>query len=158
MQIEIDGQVDVVGHVTACEELDNYDKNGSKGKKKLLTRIDAEGNELKCMLWGVFAQQFNDFLKANLNHGKMCVQNGYHGTKLFLFNTSEIIEKDEFRDVEAYRLRLFSRQDDRSGGTKIVTSNPFDVLNMVEKDDEITLCVSVDSNGDDVNEGNNKGC
>lgn len=33
---------DVAGHVIACEELDNYDKNGSKGKKKPLTLIDHE--------------------------------------------------------------------------------------------------------------------
>ena len=34
--------LDVIGHVTACQELDNYDKNGNKGKKKPLTLIDAE--------------------------------------------------------------------------------------------------------------------
>ena len=31
------------------------------------------GNELKCTLWGVFAQQFNDFLKANVDHGKIMI-------------------------------------------------------------------------------------
>lgn len=34
----------------------------------------------------------------------MCVQNGYHGTKLFLFNAAQPIEKDELREVEEYRL------------------------------------------------------
>ncbi|PWA52086.1 replication protein A 70 kDa DNA-binding subunit B [Artemisia annua] len=127
LQMEEDGQFDVIGHVTACQDLDNFDKNGNKGKKKPLTLIDAEGNELNCTLWSVFAQQFNDFLEATVDHGKimivvslammkswdgkMCVQNGYHGTKLFLFNAAQPIEQDEFREVEEYRLRLFSRKD-----------------------------------------------
>ncbi|PWA68659.1 nucleic acid-binding, OB-fold protein [Artemisia annua] len=148
LQIEED---DVVGHVTDCQELDNYDKNGSKGKKKPLTLIDAES--------GVFAQKFNDFLKATVDHGKimillslammkvwdgkMYVQNSYHGTKLFLFNANEPIEKDEFRDVEAYRLRLFSRQEAEpsvasriSAGSKFSTKddflNKYPVKNLVE--------------------------
>ncbi|PWA85725.1 nucleic acid-binding, OB-fold protein [Artemisia annua] len=121
LHMEEDGQFDIIGHVTACQELDNFDKNGNKGKKKPLTLIDAEGNELNCTLWGAFAQQFNDFLKATVDHGKimivlslgmmkswdgkMCVQNGYHATKLFLFNAVQPIEQDEFREVEEYRLR-----------------------------------------------------
>ncbi|GJQ90466.1 replication protein A 70 kDa DNA-binding subunit B, partial [Tanacetum coccineum] len=35
-------QFDVIGHVVACEDLDNYDKNGKAGKKKPLTLVDAE--------------------------------------------------------------------------------------------------------------------
>lgn len=35
----------------------------------------------------------------------MGVQNGYNGTKLFLFNGGETIAKEEFMDVEFYRLR-----------------------------------------------------
>ena len=35
-------RADVIGHVTACQDLDNFDKNGNKGKKKPLTLIDAE--------------------------------------------------------------------------------------------------------------------
>ena len=31
------------------------------------------GNELNCTLWGVFAQQFNDFLKATNDHGKIMI-------------------------------------------------------------------------------------
>ena len=34
--------LDVVGRVVACDDLDNYDKNGRAGKKKPLTLIDAE--------------------------------------------------------------------------------------------------------------------
>lgn len=37
-----DGQFDVIGHVVACDDLDNYDKNGRSGKKKPLTLADAE--------------------------------------------------------------------------------------------------------------------
>ena len=33
---------DVIGRVVACDDLDNYDKNGRAGKKKPLTLIDAE--------------------------------------------------------------------------------------------------------------------
>ncbi|GKE92934.1 replication protein A 70 kDa DNA-binding subunit B, partial [Tanacetum coccineum] len=39
---EEDGQFDVIGHVIACEDLDNYDKNGKSGKKKPLTLVDHE--------------------------------------------------------------------------------------------------------------------
>ena len=34
--------LDVIGHVVACDDLDNYDKNGRSGKKKPLTLADAE--------------------------------------------------------------------------------------------------------------------
>nr|GEY78181.1 hypothetical protein [Tanacetum cinerariifolium] len=76
LQQEEDGQFD----------LDNHDKNGKPGKKKPLTFVDAEGNELKCTFWGAFAQQFSDFLSTCSDHVKMYVQNGYHGTKLFAFD------------------------------------------------------------------------
>ncbi|PWA65887.1 PIF1-like helicase [Artemisia annua] len=113
--------VHVIGHVVACEHLDNYDKNGRSGKKKPLTFADADGNELRCTLWGAYAQQFQDFVDTCPNRGKimlilqlgmmkiwdgkMGVQNGYHGTRLFLFNGHENIPKEEFVDVELYRLR-----------------------------------------------------
>ncbi|PWA75755.1 cell division control-like protein [Artemisia annua] len=42
LQQDEDGQFDVIGHVVACEDLDNYDKNGRSGKKKPLTLADAE--------------------------------------------------------------------------------------------------------------------
>ena len=34
--------LDIIGQVVACEDLDNYDKNGRAGKKKPITLIDAE--------------------------------------------------------------------------------------------------------------------
>ncbi|GJZ19659.1 hypothetical protein Tco_0556249 [Tanacetum coccineum] len=34
LQQKEDDQFDVIGHVTACEVLDMYDKNGKSGKKK----------------------------------------------------------------------------------------------------------------------------
>ncbi|PWA91525.1 replication protein A 70 kDa DNA-binding subunit D [Artemisia annua] len=125
---EEDGQFDVIGHVVASDDLDNYDKNGRSGKKKPLTIADADGNELRCTLWGVYAQQFQDFVDACQNRGKiililqlgmmkiwdgkMGVQNGYNGTRLFLFDGHESIPKEEFMDVELYRLRLFADKDD----------------------------------------------
>ncbi|GJY46596.1 hypothetical protein Tco_0435659 [Tanacetum coccineum] len=42
LQQEEDGQFDVIGHVVACEDLDNYDKNGKSGEKKPLTLVDHE--------------------------------------------------------------------------------------------------------------------
>ncbi|PWA52161.1 replication protein A 70 kDa DNA-binding subunit B [Artemisia annua] len=121
---EEDGQFDVIGRVIACEDLDNYDKNGRAGKKKPLTLIDAEGTELRCTLWGVYAQQFSDFLNKCDDHGKiivvvqlamtkiwdakMCIQNGFHGTKLFLFNGNKTIDTAEFPEVEAFRLSLIA--------------------------------------------------
>ncbi|GJT40809.1 replication protein A 70 kDa DNA-binding subunit B [Tanacetum coccineum] len=94
-QQEKDGQFDVIGHVVGYEDLDNYDKNRKSSKKKSLTLVDHEGNELKCTLWG----------------GNMCVQNGYHATKLFLFDGTQPIVKEEFQYVKEYSIRLFARED-----------------------------------------------
>ena len=41
-----------------------------------------------------------------------------------------------------------------SNGMKIVTSYPFDVFNMAEKDDENTLSNKVNAKGEDRNVGN----
>nr|GEZ68555.1 replication protein A 70 kDa DNA-binding subunit B [Tanacetum cinerariifolium] len=84
---------DVIGHVTACENLNMYDKNDKSGKKKPLALVDHEGNELQCTLWSAFAQQFNDFLKTCADHGKI------------------ILGGEEFQDVKEYNSRLFARED-----------------------------------------------
>ncbi|GJT67701.1 replication protein A 70 kDa DNA-binding subunit B [Tanacetum coccineum] len=118
---------DVIGHVTACEDLDMYDKNGKSGKKKPLTLVDHEGNKLQCTLWSAFAQEFNDFLNTCADHGKiilvlqlvmmkiwdgkMCVQNGYNATKLFLFDATQPIVEEEFQDVKEYSSMLLARED-----------------------------------------------
>ncbi|PWA37424.1 replication protein A 70 kDa DNA-binding subunit C [Artemisia annua] len=60
---EEDGQFDVIGRVIACEDLDNYDKNGRAGKKKPLTLIDAEYVILIS----------SDFLNKCSDHGKIIV-------------------------------------------------------------------------------------
>ncbi|GKF59127.1 nucleic acid-binding, OB-fold protein, partial [Tanacetum coccineum] len=57
--------------VVACDDPDNYDTNRKDGKKKPLTLIDVEGNELNCTFWGVFAEQFCDFLNACNDNGKI---------------------------------------------------------------------------------------
>ena len=41
----------------------------------------------------------------------MCVQNGYHGAKLFIFDGTESIVKEEFKDVEEYRKRYMKDND-----------------------------------------------
>ncbi|GJZ18393.1 replication protein A 70 kDa DNA-binding subunit B [Tanacetum coccineum] len=94
LQQEEEGQFDVIGHVIACEDLDMYDKNAKSGKKKPLTLVDHEGNELQCTLWS-----------------KMCVQNAYNATKLFLFDATQPIVDEEFQDVKEYSSRLFARED-----------------------------------------------
>ncbi|PWA58172.1 nucleic acid-binding, OB-fold protein [Artemisia annua] len=87
---EEDGQFDVIGRVIACEDLDNYDKNGRAGKKKPLTLIDAEGTELRCTLWGVYAQQFSDFLNKCSDHGKIIVVVQLAMTKIWDGNVAYI--------------------------------------------------------------------
>ncbi|GKE12115.1 replication protein A 70 kDa DNA-binding subunit B, partial [Tanacetum coccineum] len=94
LQQEEDGQFDVIGHVIACEDLDMYDKYAKSDKKKPLTLVDHEGSELQCTLWS-----------------KMCVQNAYNVTKLFLFDATQPIVDEEFQDVKEYSSRLFSRED-----------------------------------------------
>ncbi|GJX12116.1 replication protein A 70 kDa DNA-binding subunit B [Tanacetum coccineum] len=138
---EDDGQFDVIRHVVACEDLDNYAKNGKSDKKKPLTLVDDVGNELKCTLWSAFAQQFNDFLNTCSDHEKIIVvlqlammkiwddslliasyynqlwknmkirHHGYHATKLFFFDGTQPIVKEEFQVVKEYSLRLFARED-----------------------------------------------
>ena len=48
---------------------------------------------------------FNYLIQYSLHIGKMGVQNAYNGTRLFLFNGNEFIPKEEFMDVEFYRLK-----------------------------------------------------
>nr|GFA43484.1 hypothetical protein [Tanacetum cinerariifolium] len=42
--------------------------------------------------------------------GKMCIQNGYWGTKLYLFDGNKAIYEDEYNDVEEFRQSLFANQ------------------------------------------------
>ncbi|GJR88970.1 replication protein A 70 kDa DNA-binding subunit B [Tanacetum coccineum] len=112
LQQEEDGQFDVIGHVVACEDLDNYDN------------------------------PFSDFLSTCSNHGKiimvlqlammkmwdgkMCVQNGYYGTKLFVFDGSQPIVQEEFHDVKEYSMRLFAKhgiEKSENTSTRISTSS-----------------------------------
>ena len=46
--------LDVIGHVVACDDLDNYDKNGRSGKKKPLTLADAELVQHLCSVFLIF--------------------------------------------------------------------------------------------------------
>ncbi|PWA59029.1 replication protein A 70 kDa DNA-binding subunit B [Artemisia annua] len=128
LQVEEDGQFDVIGRVIACDDLDCYDKNGKAGKKKPITLIDAENIEMRCTLWGAFAQQFSDFLQKCDDHSniiavlnlammkmwdsKMGVQNGYNATRLFLFNGKDEITASEFKDVEEFRQGMLATKVD----------------------------------------------
>ncbi|PWA49338.1 nucleic acid-binding, OB-fold protein [Artemisia annua] len=116
-------------------------------------------NELNCTLWGVFAQQFNDFLEATVDHGKIMIvlslammkswddvcPKRLSRNKNVLFNAAQPIEQAEFKEVEEYRLRLFSRDDAEpsentasriSAGSKFSTKddflNKYPVKNIVE--------------------------
>nr|GEY77245.1 hypothetical protein [Tanacetum cinerariifolium] len=87
-----------------------------ESRKKPVTFIDDEGSEIKCTLWGDYAKQFNDFLNSCDDHerivlvlqfaimkfwdGKMCIQNGYWGTKLYLFDGNKAIYEDEYKEVD----------------------------------------------------------
>ncbi|PWA36352.1 nucleic acid-binding, OB-fold protein [Artemisia annua] len=128
--VEDVGQFDVIGQVIACDDLDCFDKNGKQGKKKPLTLLDAEGTEMRCTLWGAFAQQFSDFLQTCDDHsniiavlhlammkmwdGKMGIQNGYNATRLFLFGGKEAITAAEFKDVEDFRKLLLAKKSDET--------------------------------------------
>ncbi|GJS19002.1 replication protein A 70 kDa DNA-binding subunit B [Tanacetum coccineum] len=133
LRVEEDGQFGM--NVVAYDDLDNYDKNGKAGKKKPLALIDVEGNELRCTLWGVFAEQFCDFLNACNDHGKiilvlqlammkfwdgkMCVQNGYNGSKLFFHNGKESVINDDLNDIEEFRKSLVSKEGNENSENTI---------------------------------------
>ncbi|GKD22368.1 replication protein A 70 kDa DNA-binding subunit B [Tanacetum coccineum] len=107
LEKEEDGQFDVVGQVIACEDLDNYDKNGKAGKKTRAMRLNA-----RC--------------EAIMPSSKMCIQNGYWGTKLYLFDGNKAISEDEYKKVEEFRQRLFANQPSEQSeniATKISTAS-----------------------------------
>nr|GEV99450.1 nucleic acid-binding, OB-fold protein [Tanacetum cinerariifolium] len=133
---------DVVSQVIACEDLDNYDKKGKAGKNQSRSLTMSKGSEIKFTLWGDYAQQFNDFLYSCDDHdmsvlvlqfaimkfwdGKMCIQNGYWGTKLYLFDGNKAIYEDEYKEVEEFRQRLFANQpseQSKNTATKISTAS-----------------------------------
>ncbi|PWA71044.1 nucleic acid-binding, OB-fold protein [Artemisia annua] len=136
----------VIGQVVACAELDSYDKNGKPVKKKPVTLIDAEGNELNVTLWGTYAEQFCEFLASTTDHGKIiaviqfgmmkfwarkCVcKTGTFGTKLqHLLNCADAISAPEYKDTEDFRKRfLENQQADKSENTasciSIAEKNP----------------------------------
>ncbi|GJU16219.1 hypothetical protein Tco_1144185 [Tanacetum coccineum] len=64
---------------------------------------------------GHFVFAFGSFLIASyykcLVIGKMCVKNGYHETKVFLFDGTVPIVNEEFSDVKEYSIRLFANRD-----------------------------------------------
>ncbi|GJR05521.1 hypothetical protein Tco_0528505 [Tanacetum coccineum] len=115
--------------------------------KKPLTLVDADGNELKCTLWLAFAQQFSDFLGTCPNHGKiivvlqlammkiwdgkMCVQNGYNGTKLFTFNCTTPIVDESFIDVKEYSESL-KNSTKESFVSKIPPKNIAELLDVAQ--------------------------
>ncbi|GJV77629.1 replication protein A 70 kDa DNA-binding subunit B [Tanacetum coccineum] len=123
---EEDGQFDVIGHVVACEDLDNYDKNEKSGKKKPLTwwMMWATNSNVHCEallhnslihLECVLGSRKDHFSASTSNDkiwdGNMRVQNEYNATKLFLFDATQPIVKEEFQAVKEYSLRLFARED-----------------------------------------------
>ncbi|GJR22224.1 replication protein A 70 kDa DNA-binding subunit B [Tanacetum coccineum] len=117
-------------------ELDNYDKNGKAGEKN---------HSLWWML--TFAQQFSDFLGTCSDHGKiivvlqltmmkiwdgkMCVQNGYNGTKLFTFDCTVLIVDESFIDVKEYSESL-KNSTKESFVSKIPPKNIAELLDVAQ--------------------------
>ncbi|GKD11375.1 replication protein A 70 kDa DNA-binding subunit B, partial [Tanacetum coccineum] len=78
---------------------------------------------------------FNDEVQAMVGrsayqlcekYAKMCIQNGYWGTKLYLFNGNKAISEDEYKEVEEFRQRLFANQPSEQSentATKISTAS-----------------------------------
>ncbi|GJT43113.1 hypothetical protein Tco_0951828 [Tanacetum coccineum] len=75
----------------------------------------------------VLDKHFNDFLNTCADHGKIilvlqlammkiwdgkiCVQNGYKATKLFLFDATQPIMEEEFQDAKEYSSYDFNIED-----------------------------------------------
>nr|GEV33413.1 hypothetical protein [Tanacetum cinerariifolium] len=58
--------------------------------------------------------------------GKMCIQNGYRGTKLYLFDGNKALYEDEYKKVKEFRQRLFVNQpseQSKNTATKISTAS-----------------------------------
>ncbi|GJZ98048.1 replication protein A 70 kDa DNA-binding subunit B [Tanacetum coccineum] len=92
-----------------------------KQEKKLVTLIDDEDNEIKCTLWGDYAQQFNDFLNSCDDHGKIVLVLQFAMIKFW-----DAISEDEYKEVEEFRQRLFAKQPSEQSentSTKISTAS-----------------------------------
>nr|GEX99218.1 hypothetical protein [Tanacetum cinerariifolium] len=99
-----------------------------KQEKNPVTLIDDEGNEIKCMLWGDYAQQFNDFLNSCDDHGRIVLVLQFAMMKFW---------DDEYKEVKEFRQRLFANQpseQSKNTTTKISTaSKNFTKDNFVNK-------------------------
>nr|GEX86745.1 replication protein A 70 kDa DNA-binding subunit B [Tanacetum cinerariifolium] len=76
-------------------------------------------------VWRPFKSITNLEKEENGEFGKMCIQNGYRGTKLHLFDGNKVIYEDEYKEVKEFRQRLFSNQPSEQSentATKISTA------------------------------------
>nr|GEW47765.1 hypothetical protein [Tanacetum cinerariifolium] len=123
LEKEEDDQFDFVGQVIACEDLDNYDKN-RKAEKKPVTLIDDEGNEIKCTLWGNYAQQFNDFLNSYDDHGRIVLARCVYKMGIEALNCIFLIATKLYMKMNTKR--LFANQpseQSKNTATKISTAS-----------------------------------
>ncbi|GJU55380.1 hypothetical protein Tco_1229094 [Tanacetum coccineum] len=56
---------------------------------------------------------------VNMKLGKMCVQNGYNGSKLFLHNGKESVINDDLNDIEEFRKSLVSKEGNENSENTI---------------------------------------
>ncbi|PWA68832.1 replication protein A 70 kDa DNA-binding subunit B [Artemisia annua] len=100
LQQDEDGQFDVIGHVVACEDLDNYDKNGRSGKKKPLTLADAEYRlqiRVQDESGTISLSLFNDEVQAMVGRSayQLCDKYGCKGKPSVIVGTIIAIHEEE---------------------------------------------------------------
>ncbi|PWA71751.1 replication protein A 70 kDa DNA-binding subunit B [Artemisia annua] len=121
----------VIGQVITCDDLDCYDKNGKAGKKKPITLLDAEGIEMRCTLWGAFAQQFSDFLQKCDDHSKIIAvlhlammkmwDDKQNGSAKWLQRHKDATKVDEMSENTANRISTASRNSTKEDFTTSAT-------------------------------------
>nr|GEZ23182.1 hypothetical protein [Tanacetum cinerariifolium] len=70
--------------------------------------VDMQGG--RYARWKVMEGVWRPWLERRQQRGKMCIQNEYWGTKLYLFDGNKAIYKDEYKEVGEFRQRLFANQ------------------------------------------------
>ncbi|GJW88772.1 replication protein A 70 kDa DNA-binding subunit B, partial [Tanacetum coccineum] len=97
---------------------------------KLITNLEKEEDGQFDVVGQVIAcedlDNYDKNRKAGKTTSKMCIQNRYWGTKLYLFDGNKAISEDEYKEVEEFRQRLFANQPSEQSentSTKISTAS-----------------------------------
>ncbi|GJT41604.1 replication protein A 70 kDa DNA-binding subunit B [Tanacetum coccineum] len=93
---------------------------------EMILRMDEQNNKLQASVRMKLVNKFKHQLEEGsavtlqcYSLGKMCVQNGYNGSKLFLHNGKESVINDDLNDIEEFRKSLVSKEGNENSENTI---------------------------------------